>query len=330
MFDIALFGAGLIGSVHATNLARHSGVRLRYIVDPRAEAALPIAAATGAELATTATVMNDPAVRAVVIASATRTHADLAMQAAAKGKAIFCEKPIDLDIGRTDQCLAAVEQAGVAFQIGFNRRFDPSFRSLKTRLDAGEIGSVEQVIVTSRDPEPETEEALAGGGGVFREMTIHDFDMARYLLGEEPVELFACGSSLVEPYYAKLGDFDTAMFILRTASGRQCHINNSVRAVYGYDQRIEVHGSLGMLRAGNRMPTSVQKSDAVSISTDKPLHFFVDRYAESYAAEIDGFITSVETGARPMVGAADGRKAMLLCEAALKSVSSGRFEQVAL
>ena len=274
--------------------------------------------------------MDDPAVKAVVIASATRTHADLATQAAAKGKAIFCEKPIDLDIGRTDECLAAVERAGVIFQIGFNRRFDPSFRSLKTRLDAGEIGSVEQVIITSRDPEPETEDALAGGGGVFREMTIHDFDMARYLLGEEPVQLFACGSSLVEPYYAKLGDFDTAMFILRTASGRQCHINNSVRAVYGYDQRIEVHGSLGMLRAGNRTPTSVERSGADAIATDKPLHFFVERYAESYAAEIEDFITSVETGARPMVGAADGRKAMILCEAALKSASSGRFEQVAL
>jgi len=328
MIDVCLFGAGLIGSVHAGNLARHPGARLRYIVDPRREAAERIAASTGAEIVDTETALADPAIGAVVIASATKTHADLAIAAAARGKAIFCEKPIDLDIGRTDQCLAAVEKAGVAFQIGFNRRFDPSFRSLKRRLDAGEIGAVEQVIITSRDPEPETEEALAGGGGVFREMTIHDFDMARNLLGEEPTEMFATGSSLVLPYYAKLGDYDTAMFILRTASGRQCHINNSVRAVYGYDQRIEVHGADGMLRAGNRMPTSVEFSGDAAISTDKPLYFFVERYQESYAAELDHFLGCVESGRRPEVGAADGRKAMILCEAALASAKSGRFEPI--
>ncbi|TPI43333.1 inositol 2-dehydrogenase [Mesorhizobium sp. B3-1-6] len=328
MIDAALFGAGLIGSVHAKNLARHPGVRLRTIVDPRRDAAERIATGAGAEIADTATVMNDPSIKAVVIASATRTHADLIVEAAAKGKAIFCEKPIDLDIARTDACLAAVEKAGVPLQIGFNRRFDPSFAAVKRRIEAGEIGAVEQVIITSRDPEAETEEALAGGGGVFREMTIHDFDMARFLLGEEPVELFATGSSLVEPYYATLGDYDTAMFILRTASGRQCHINNSVRAVYGYDQRIEVHGSKGMLQAGNRTPTSVSLSGENGITADRPLYFFVERYAQSYEAEIDHFIQSVAAGRKPVVGAADGRKAMILCEAALASAKSGRFEPV--
>ncbi|MBN9216869.1 MAG: inositol 2-dehydrogenase, partial [Mesorhizobium sp.] len=292
MIDAALFGAGLIGSVHAKNLARHPGVRFRFVVDPQREAAERIAVETGAEVADTAMVMNDPTVKAVVIASATRTHADLIIEAAGKGKAIFCEKPIDLDIARTDECLAAVEKAGVPMQIGFNRRFDPSFAAVRQRIDAGKIGAVEQVIITSRDPEPESEEALASGGGVFREMTIHDFDMARFLLGEEPVELFATGSSLVLPYYARLGDYDTAMFILRTASGRQCHINNSVRAVYGYDQRIEVHGSKGMLQAGNRTPTSVSFSGESGISADRPLYFFVERYAESYQAELDHFIRS--------------------------------------
>ncbi|TPI18473.1 inositol 2-dehydrogenase [Mesorhizobium sp. B4-1-1] len=330
MIDAALFGAGLIGSVHAKNLARHPGVRLRTIVDPRRDAAERIATGTGAEIADTATVMNDPSIKAVVIASATRTHAGLIVEAAAKGKAIFCEKPIDLDIARTDACLAAVEKAGVPLQIGFNRRFDPSFAAVKRRIEAGEIGAVEQVIITSRDPEPETEEALAGGGGVFREMTIHDFDMARFLLGEEPVELFATGSSLVAPYYAKLGDYDTAMFILRTASGRQCHINNSVRAVYGYDQRIEVHGSRGMLQAGNRTPTSVSLSGESGIAADRPLYFFVERYAQSYEAELDHFIQSVAAGRKPAVGPADGRKAMILCEAALASAKSGRFEPVRL
>jgi myo-inositol 2-dehydrogenase/D-chiro-inositol 1-dehydrogenase len=328
MIDFCLFGAGLIGSVHALNLMRHPKVRLRYIVDPRPEAAQRIAALSGGEVVDTNTALGDPALKAVMIASATKTHADIAMAAALKGKAIFCEKPIDLDIGRTDTCLAAVAKAGVLFQIGFNRRFDPSFRALKRRLDDGEIGAVEQVIITSRDPEPESEEALAGGGGVFREMTIHDFDMARNLLGEEPAELFATGSSLVSPAYAKLGDYDTAMFVMRTASGRQCHINNSVRASYGYDQRIEVHGSLGMLRAGNRMPTSVEISNGAAISTDKPLYFFVERYSESYAAELDHFVDCIQTGREPDVGAQDGRRAMILCEAALASAKSGRFEPI--
>jgi len=328
MIDICLFGLGLIGQVHAANLARHPKVRLRYIVEPRREAAERGAAATGATIVDAQAALDDPAIGAVVIASATKTHAELAMAAARKGKAIFCEKPIDLDIARTDACLAAVAQAGVIFQIGFNRRFDPSFRDLKRRLQENAIGAVEQVIITSRDPEPESEEALAAGGGVFREMTIHDFDMARNLLGEEPVELFATGSSLVSPAYAKLGDYDTAMFILRTPSGRQCHINNSVRASYGYDQRIEVHGAGGMLRAGNRMPTSVEIANAQAVSIDKPLHFFVERYAESYAAELDHFVDCVETGRRPDVGAEDGRKAMILCEAALASAKSGRFEPV--
>ncbi len=328
MIDVCLFGAGLIGAVHARNLARHPKARLRYVVDPRPGAADEIARLTGAAIVDAGTALGDPSIRAVVIASATKTHADLAMAAAARGKAIFCEKPIDLDIGRTDQCLAAVEKAGVIFQIGFNRRFDPSFRALKARLDAGEIGAVEQVVITSRDPEPETEEALAGGGGMFREMTIHDFDMARNLLGEEPTELFATGSSLVRPYYAKLGDYDTAMFILRTASGRQCHINNSVRAVYGYDQRVEVHGANGMLKADNRKPTSVEHSGPDSISRDKPLYFFVERYQESYAAELDHFLACIENGRRPDVGASDGRKAMILCEAALASAKSRRFKPV--
>jgi myo-inositol 2-dehydrogenase/D-chiro-inositol 1-dehydrogenase len=328
MIDFCLFGAGLIGSVHAANLGRHPKVRFRYIVDPRPEAAQRIADLTGAEIVDTQTAHDDPRLKAVMIASATKTQADIATAAAEKGKAIFCEKPIDLDIGRTDACLAAVARAGVIFQIGFNRRFDPSFRSLKRRLAEKEIGAVEQVIITSRDPEPESEEALAGGGGVFREMTIHDFDMARNLLGEEPVELFATGSCLVSPAYARLGDYDTAMFVMRTASGRQCHINNSVRASYGYDQRIEVHGSEGMLRAGNRVPTSVEISNGSAISTDKPLYFFVERYAESYAAELDHFIGCIQTGQQPDVGAEDGRKAMILCEAALASAKSGRFEPI--
>lgn len=328
MINLCLFGAGFIGSVHAQNLMKHPRVSFRYIVDPRPEVARRFAEITGAKAVDADTALNDPNLHGVVIASATRTHADLSIAAAHKGKAIFCEKPIDMDLKRTDQCLAVVKETGAIFQIGFNRRFDPSFRALKRRLLAGEAGNVEQVIITSRDPEPETEEQLRAGSGVFREMTIHDFDMARYLLGEEPTHLFATGSALVTPAYKAVGDYDTAMFILRTASGRQCHINNSVRATYGYDQRIEVQGSLGMLSADNRTPTSVRLSNAQNISTDKPLYFFTERYAESYALELDHFVACIEKKQAPEVGAEDGRKAMILCEAALASVKSGRFEPV--
>jgi myo-inositol 2-dehydrogenase/D-chiro-inositol 1-dehydrogenase len=328
MIDFCLFGVGQIGSIHARNLARHPKVRLRYIVDPRPDVAGKMAAEVGAEVVDTARAMADPAIKAIVIASATRTHADLAIEGAAHGKAIFCEKPIDMNIARTDVCLEAIRKAKAIFQIGFNRRFDPSFRAVKQQIEAGKIGKVEQVVITSRDPEGESEEAVAAGGGVFREMTIHDFDMARYLLGEEPTQMFATGSCLVAPHYAKLNDYDSAMFILRTASGRLCHINNGVRASYGYDQRIEVLGSDGMLRAANRTPTSVELSNGQAVSTDKPLYFFLERYADSYAAEMDHFISCIESGGTPEVGADDGRKAMILCEAALASAKSGRFEPI--
>ncbi|HUO88027.1 MAG TPA: inositol 2-dehydrogenase [Rhizomicrobium sp.] len=328
MINLCLFGAGFIGSVHARNLQAHPRVNFKYVVEARPEVAARIADETGAQAVDKAEALADPSLHGVVIATATATHADITMEAARAGKAVFCEKPIDLDLRRTDECLSVIKQHGVLFQIGFNRRFDPSFRALKQRVAAGEIGAVEQVIVTSRDPEPETEEQLRGGGGVFREMTIHDFDMARYLLGEEPTALFAAGSALVSPAYRTVGDYDTAMFVLRTDSGKQCHINNSVRAVYGYDQRIEVLGSNGMLRAANRTPTSVELSNGQSVSTDKPLHFFIERYAESYMAELDHFVSCIETGRAPEVGAHDGRRAMMLCEAAYASVKSGRFESI--
>src|SRR5260370_36870366 len=231
---LALFGAGQIGSIHARNIAADKRARLKYVVDTRQEAASKIAAATGAAIVDRDTALADLGVAGIVIASATDTHADLAIAAAAAGKAIFCEKPIHLALDRIDACLAAVRRARVPFQIGFNRRFDASFRAVRDGIDAGRVGTVELVVITSRDPAPDNEDYLRVSGGLFRDMTIHDFDMARFLLGEEPSELFPTGSCLGDPAFAKLGDFDTVMVILRTASGRLCHINNSVRAVYGY------------------------------------------------------------------------------------------------
>lgn len=324
MLTFAQFGAGRIGAVHASNLASTGATRLRYVVDVNAAAAAALAAQYGARAVDTATALADPEVDAVLIASSTDTHADLAIAAARAGKAIFCEKPIDLSLKRVDACLAAVRKARVPMLVGFNRRFDPSFAALHARIRRGDIGNVEQVIISSRDPGLPPIAYLKVSGGQFRDMTIHDFDMARWLLGEEPVEVFAYGSCLVDPAVAKVGDTDSAMVLMKTASGRLCHINNSRRAAYGYDQRIEVHGAKGRLTAGNRVANTVELADERAVSTEKPLHFFLERYAEAYRAELAAFVEAVTAGQPMPVGPEDGRQAIVLAEAAVKSLRTGR------
>jgi myo-inositol 2-dehydrogenase/D-chiro-inositol 1-dehydrogenase len=324
MLTFAQFGAGRIGAIHAANIGARDDARLKYVIDVNVAAARALAGKHRARITDMATALSDPEIDAVVIASSTDTHADLAIAAAKAGKAIFCEKPIDLSLKRVDACLAAVAKARVPMLVGFNRRFDPNFRSLHDRLRAGEIGNVEQVIITSRDPGLPPLDYLKVSGGQFRDMTIHDFDMARWLLGEEPVEVHAMGSCLVDPAVGKLGDIDSAMILMRTASGRLCHINNSRRAAYGYDQRIEVHGSKGRLSAGNRIATTVEKADANAVSGDKPLYFFLERYADAYRAELDAFVAALRAKKPMPVGPADGRQALVLAEAALKSYRSGR------
>ena len=328
MLEFAQFGAGRIGAIHAANLAASRGARLRYIVDVDAKAARRIADACGARVADERAALGDPRVRAVIIASSTDTHARLAIAAARAGKAIFCEKPIDLSLRKVDACLAVVRRAKVPMLVGFNRRFDPEFRALKTRLDRGAIGKVEQVLITSRDPGLPPLAYLRVAGGLFRDMTIHDFDMARWLLGEEPVEVFARGSCLVDAMVKRVGDIDSAAVTLCTASGKLAVITNSRRASYGYDQRIEVHGSLGRLSAGNRIESTLELANRRGVAAAKPLHFFLERYADAYRAELAAFIAAVR-GKRPMpVGPDDGRQALVLAEAALRSLKSGRAVRV--
>ncbi len=324
MLRFAQFGAGRIGAIHAANLAATRGTRLLHVVDVDAAAARTLADRHGAKVSTAAAALADPAVDAVIIASSTDTHAELAIASARAGKAIFCEKPVDLGQQRVGACLAAVKKAGVPMFVGFNRRFDPSFAALHSRIAAGAIGAVEQVIISSRDPGLPPLAYLKVSGGQFRDMTIHDFDMARWLLGEEPVELFAYGSVLVDPAVAKVGDTDSAMIVMKTASGRLCHINNSRRAAYGYDQRIEVHGAKGRLLAGNRTPTSVELADGSAVTADKPFHFFLERYADAYRAELAAFVAAVESRSPLPVTAADGRRALVLAEAAVRSLRTGR------
>ena len=324
MLEIAQFGAGRIGQIHASNIAAMKDVRLRYVVDVNAEAAQKLAARHGARVVSEREAFADGKVDAVLIASSTDTHARLAIEAARAGKAIFCEKPIDLSLRKVDECLREVESAGVPMFVGFNRRFDPSFSALKNRLDQGEIGAVEQVVISSRDPAPPPLAYLKVSGGMFRDMTIHDFDMARWLLGEEPVEVFAMGECLVERKIAAAGDIDSAMVLLRTASDRMCHINNSRRAAYGYDQRIEVFGAKGMLRAENIGETTVEHFSARGTASDRPLDFFLERYAEAYRAEMAAFVLALRNQTPMPVGAADGRQALVLAEAALQSLKKKR------
>jgi myo-inositol 2-dehydrogenase/D-chiro-inositol 1-dehydrogenase len=319
MLEIAQFGAGRIGQIHAANIAAMKVARLRYVVDVNAAAAQKLAARHGASAVSERDALADRDIGAVLIASSTDTHARLAIAAARAGKAIFCEKPIDLSLAKVDSCLEEVEKAGVPMFVGFNRRFDPSFSALKKRLDAGEVGAVEQVVISSRDPGPPPLSYIKVSGGMFRDMTIHDFDMARWLLGEEPVEVFAMGECLVDRRIGAAGDIDSAMVLLRTASDRMCHINNSRRAAYGYDQRIEVFGARGMLRAENLGETTVQHFGPRGTVADRPLDFFLERYADAYRAEMAAFLLALEKKIPMPVGAKDGRQALVLAEAALQS-----------
>ena len=321
--EFCQFGAGRIGRIHAGNIAASDRASLRYVVDVNVEAAAELAKEHGGRPATMQEALADPAVDAVLIASPTDTHADLIEAAARAGKAIFCEKPIALDPARVDQAAEAVAQAGVVALVAFNRRFDPTLGGLGRAVDRGEIGAVETVIITSRDPAPPPVDYIAGSGGLFLDMMIHDFDMAHWILGEVPDEVFARGSNLVDPEIGKVGDVDTAVVTLTTKSGKLCQISNSRRAVYGYDQRIEAFGSEGMLRAGNRSARSLESWTKDAVSREKPLYFFLERYQEAYRNELAHFLDCLEGKATPLVGMEEGRVALALALAAQKSMESG-------
>ncbi len=259
--------------------------------------------------------LADAGVDALLVASPTDTHADLIEAGAAAGKAILCEKPVDLDVARARAAVAAAERAGILLAIGFNRRYDPSFRRIRQGIDDGEIGAVESVLIVSRDPSPPPVAYVRRSGGMFRDMTIHDLDMARWLLGEEPVEVTAHGSCLVDPAIGAAGDIDTAAVTLRTASGRIAQVANTRRAVFGYDQRIEVCGARGMLAAGNRKSTSVERATAGRLRDRPALPFFLERYAEAYRLELDAFVRRLHGEAADIVSGGDGVRALEIADA---------------
>ncbi len=325
MIGFAVLGCGRIGRMHARNIRAHPRTRLVLCYDVVGAAARDTAAELGAAVAgSVEDAIHDPNVDAVFIASSTDTHVDLITRSARAGKPVLCEKPVDLDIARVDACWREIGGLDPAIMLGFNRRFDPSFKALRDRLLAGEIGRLEQVVLTSRDPAPPPPGYIKSSGGLFRDMTIHDFDMARYLAGEI-VEVQALGGNLVDPAIGEQGDIDSAMILMRAASGALIHINNSRRCAYGYDQRIEAFGAKGMLQAHNRHLTTLEAWNAERTrATDPVQDFFIARYAEAYMAEIAHFVECVETGTKPLAGFADGREALRLADAALESLHAGR------
>jgi myo-inositol 2-dehydrogenase/D-chiro-inositol 1-dehydrogenase len=325
---LILLGCGRIGQVHAKSVLTGHRARLVAAVDPVEAAARTVALEAGCQAFTDpAAALDAVDADGVLICTSTDTHVAMIRLAASKGLATFCEKPVDLDRAEVVRCLADVDAAGVPLMMGFNRRFDPSFRALKARLDDGEVGKLEVVRITSRDPEPPPAEYAKVSGGLFRDMMIHDFDTARWLLGDEPVELYAQASCLIDPAIGEAGDVDTAVVVMKTASGVLCQIDNSRRAAYGYDQRIEVLGERGMLQANNPQPTTVVRTTAAGEAADKPPWFFLERYADAYRAELDAFLDVLEGGAPPVTGH-DGLRALLLAEAANDSLESRRAVRV--
>lgn len=326
MLTFGQFGAGRIGRMHARNLAANPRVQLAGIYDVDSTASARAAKECGTRCADSVdAILGDAAIDAVLIASSTDTHCELIERSARAGKAVLCEKPIHLDIGRVDACKRVVDRSGVPVQIGFNRRFDPSHAALQRAARDGELGQLEQGVITSRDPSPPPVEYLQVSGGIFRDMAIHDFDIARFLFGEEPVEVTAMGAVLVDPEIGEIGDYDGVMAVLRMESGALCHINCSRRCAYGYDQRIELFGEQGMLVSENPTPTNVSRHTAASTAARGQLHhFFIERYAESYLREINAFVDSIESGVAPSPSFEDGRRALVLADAAIESAASGR------
>jgi myo-inositol 2-dehydrogenase/D-chiro-inositol 1-dehydrogenase len=320
MQKIALIGAGRIGRIHAANVAAHPELQLAYVIDPIEASARDVAASYGAKTADLDAALGDANVSGVIVASSTDTHLDFSLRAAEAGKAIFCEKPIDLDLARAEGAAAQFEAAKARMFLAFNRRFDPNFRALKKKLDSGAVGKLETLHITSHDPSPPPAGYIPVSGGLFKDMAIHDFDMARWMLGEEPSEVFAAGACLVDPEIGKLGDIDTAKTILRTPSGKLCVISNSRRSGYGYDQRIEAFGSQGALRAGNVTESTVETWTEAGAQADQFQNFFLDRYAAAYKLEMAHFADMLVRGAQAQIGYRDGVAALALATAAQDSM----------
>ena len=320
MINFGLLGAGRIGYTHAVTVQSLPNAQIVSVFDPVDEMAERIQKMSGAKRADVDKIITDPNIQAVIIATPTYLHADQIEQAAKAGKAIFCEKPIDLDLNRVEACLKVIEETGAKILVGFNRRFDPNFTDVKDQIQGGKIGQVEMVQITSRDPSAPPVSYIKQSGGLFRDMMIHDFDMVRFLLGEEITEVSATGSVLVDPVIKDAGDIDSAVATMRTACGKIAVISNSRRASYGYDQRVEVHGSKGLVSAENMRATTVTVANKDGYQQGPLLDFFMERYAQAYQNELGYFVSCLEQATNMAPNGVDGLKALQLADAALQSM----------
>lgn len=331
MFNFSLMGAGRIGKMHADIISSHPECNLKYVYDINEKFSVELSNIHDATASTTsdeALTSND--IDAVLIASATPTHIEFITKASKSGKAVFCEKPIDLDIVKVNSCLEEIKDIKTPIQIGFNRRFDNSHRKLQEARTSNEIGQLELIVITSRDPEPPGIDYLKDAGGFFRDTTIHDFDLSRFILGDDPiVQVSAFASTLISEEVREVGDHDTAMFILKSKKGVLIHINNSRRAVYGYDQRVEIFGSNGMMISGNQSPTSVEKFTRSHTKANDPIHyFFIERYAQAYKDQFNDFVQTLNSKSKPSVSFDDGRNALIIANAAYASYHSGKVVDI--
>ena len=332
VIQVGIIGAGRIGKIHAENIRYFiPEARLRAVADPVADTLAGWARNLGFERVTrdAREVLADEAIDAVVVCSSTDTHADMVIAAAANRKHVFCEKPVDLSVEKVKRALAAVEKAGVRLQVGFNRRFDHNFRRVRELVQSGALGTPQLIRITSRDPAPPPPEYVKVSGGIFVDMTIHDFDMARYLSGSEVVEVYAQGAVLVDPAIGEAGDVDTAAVTLTFENGAIGVIDNSRRATYGYDQRVEVFGSKGCAACSNDTPSSVVVSSEQGVQADKPLHFFLERYRQAFIDEMKEFFAALAHDRPTPVGGIDGLKPVLIGLAAKRSLAEHRPVRVA-
>jgi myo-inositol 2-dehydrogenase/D-chiro-inositol 1-dehydrogenase len=329
MLKVGLLGAGRIGHVHAKAISSHPNSRLVAVSDVVKEAAAKLAGEYSAEARSNEAIIGDASIDAVLIATSTNTHSDLIEAATKAGKAVLCEKPVDLSLARAQACRKFAGGTGRPVMIGFNRRFDPNFAALKSAADRGEIGKSELLSITSFDPAPPPIAYVQVSGGLFRDMMIHDFDMACWLMGSIPETVTAIATSIVDPAIGKAGDVDTAVVTLRYADGRIAVIKNSRRASYGYDQRIELLGSEGLLSAENELENTVSKATTSGVVSAKPKFFFLERYMRAYAAEWSAFVDAVTNARATPVTLDDGVNALAVAEAATRSAKSGATVEIA-
>jgi myo-inositol 2-dehydrogenase/D-chiro-inositol 1-dehydrogenase len=328
MIRVGLLGTGRIGRLHAENIASHRESTLTAVADIDDESANNLAAQFGAIVKSADEVIADPNIDAILIATSTDTHSDFIEKASSAGKAILCEKPVDLNLTRAKKCLDEVSAAKNSIMVGFNRRFDPNFAQLKKSLDNGEIGKRELLTITSFDPAPPPNHIWKKSGGLYRDMMIHDFDLSNFIMGELPITISAVGHSLINPEIGVDGDVDTAVVTMVYADGKIAVIKNSRRAAYGYDQRIEILGSEGLLQAENIIENSVVKSTNAGVLSAKPKYFFLERYIDAYRAEWDAFVKSINDDEPIPVTLEDGVAALAMAEAATQSQNTGKSIQL--